>query len=419
MATQPIKHRTTKRKRATQIVIGLLILIVTIRLILPYVVLHFANKSLANMSGYYGHIEDIDLAIIRGAYRIDSIYLNKADTITGKQTPFFASKAIDLAVEWKALFKGEIVGQVLFERPYLRFTKDKVEPKEVVQDSADFRKVLDKFMPLSINRCELQNGIIEYKDFTSKPNVGISMTNLDLVALNLRNSYDSTALLPASVNATADIYEGTLRMDAKLNPLGDDPTFDMSAELKNTNLVKMNDFFQAYAKIDVNDGRFGLYTEVAAKDNAFTGYIKPLIQNLDILGKEDRKDNLFQKMWEAVAGGVGELFENQRKDQVATKIPFKGKLDDPKTNIWLAITTILQNAFISALQPSIDNEISIGSVESPGADKKTFLQKVFGKDDKPENSAKEETKEKKKEERKEKKAERKEERKEKRENKKD
>lgn len=371
------------------------------------------------MSGYYGHIEDVDLAIIRGAYRVDSIYLNKADTITGKQTPFFASSAIDLALEWKALFKGEIVGQVFLQQPYLRFTKDKVEPKEIVKDSADFRKVLDKFMPLSINHFEINGGVIEYKDFTSKPVVDISMTQLHLIARNLRNSYDSTALLPATVNATANIYEGTLRMDARLNPLADNPTFDMSAELKNTNLVKLNDFFQAYAKIDVNDGRFGLYTEVAAKNNAFTGYVKPVIQNLDILGKEDRKDNLFQKMWEAVAGGVGEIFENQRKDQVATKIPFKGKLDDPKTNVWVTIATILQNAFISALQPSIDNEISIGSVESPGTEKKTFLQKVFGKDDKPENSTKEVKKEEKKEARKEERKEKKEERKEKRANKKD
>nr|WP_295928850.1 DUF748 domain-containing protein [uncultured Dyadobacter sp.] len=374
--------QTRSRKRRTaKILIAVLVLIVTVRLILPYVILHFANRSLENMNGYYGHINDIDLAIIRGAYKIDSIYINKEDTVTHKQTPFFASRVIDLSVEWKALFKGSIVGELVLQRPYLLFTKDKVEPKEVVKDSADFRQILDKFMPLSINRCELRNGVIQYKDFGSSPNVDIAMTNLHLLAQNLRNSYDSSAVLPASIHATADIYEGKLRFDARLNPLADAPTFDMSAELNNTNLVKLNDFFQAYAKIDVNKGRFGLYTEVAAKDEAFTGYVKPLIKDLDVLGKEDRKDNLFQKLWEAIAGGAGKLFENKSKEQVATKIPFKGRLDDPKTNIWLAITNILQNAFIHALQPSIDNEISLASVEEEKKEKKTFLQKIFSKDD--------------------------------------
>ncbi|WP_031527511.1 DUF748 domain-containing protein [Dyadobacter crusticola] len=396
MAPGSTTHRKSKKRRALKIFIGIVALLVVIRLILPYVVLHYANKSLANINGYYGHIDDIDLAIIRGAYRIDSIYLNKSDTITGKQTPFFAANAIDLAVEWKALFKGEIVGQVFLQQPYLVFTKDKVEPQEIVKDSADFRKVLNRFMPLNINVAEINGGKIQYNDFTTKPNVGLEMTNLHLIARNLRNSYDSSSVLPASVNMTANLYDGTLRADAKLNPLADSPTFDVSAELKNTNLVKMNDFFQAYAKIDVNDGIFGLYTEVAAKDEAFTGYVKPVIQNLDVLGKEDRKDNLFRQMWEAVAGGVGELFENQRKDQVATKIPFRGRMDDPKTNIWLAIATVLQNAFITALQPSIDNEISIGSVKVPKEDKKTFLQKVFGKDEDKKEKKEERKKEEKK-----------------------
>jgi hypothetical protein len=376
----------SKKRRTVKILIGILIALVVIRLILPYVVLHFANRSLADMNGYYGHIKDIDLAIIRGAYKLDSIYINKTDrraenSVTSKQTPFFASGEVDLSVEWKALLKGSIVGKMVFQRPYLVFTKDKVEPKEIVKDSADFRKILDKFMPLNINRCELMNGTIQYKDFSSKPNVDIALKNLNLVAQNLRNSYDSSAVLPASLHGTADVYEGKLRFEARLNPLADAPTFDMSAELNNTNLVKLNDFFLAYAKVDVNTGRFGLYTEVAAKDEEFRGYVKPVIKDLDVLGKEDRKDNLLQKLWEAIAGGAGKLFENKNKDQLATKVPIQGRLDNPKTNVWVAIVNVLQNAFIQAIQPAIDNEISIASVKEDKKEKKTFFQKIFSKDD--------------------------------------
>jgi hypothetical protein len=203
-----------------------------------------------------------------------------------------------------------------------------------------------------------------------------------MVALNLKNSYDSAALLPATVKANANVYEGTLAFNLKIDPLAEVPTFDMNAELKDTNLVLLNDFFQAYAKVDVNKGNFGLYTEVAAKDGGFTGYVKPLMKDLDILGTEDRKDNVFRKLWEAVAGGAGELFENQPKDQVATKIPFEGRLEDPRANIWITISNTLQNAFIQAIQPSIDNEINIASVDKEDTEeKKTVLQKVFGKDD--------------------------------------
>lgn len=392
--------RATKKfflRRPVKILLIILGILLIIRLILPSVVLHYANKTLANMNGYYGHIEDIDLAIIRGAYTIDSIYLNKVDTISNKQTHFFSAQEIELSVEWKALFHGSIVGELVFDRPALKFSKDKVEPKDLRNDSTDFRKLLDDFMPLQVNRFEINHGQIQYIDQFASPRVDIKMTDVNVLALNLKNSYDSTVLLPATVRADADIYEGTLDFNMKLNPLADQPTFDMNAELKDTNLVLLNDFFKAYANIDVNKGSFGMYTEVAAKQGAFTGYVKPIVKGLDVYGPEDKQDNVFRKIWEALAGGASEVLENQPQDQFATKIPFEGRLDDPKANIWITIANVLQNAFINALQPSIDNEITIGSVERKKKEKKTFLQKVFGKKDDDEKAARKKAREEKRE----------------------
>lgn len=383
----PIVMKSFKLRRPVKILLIIVLVLVVIRIALAPLVLHFANKTLSNMDGYRGHIDDIDIALIRGAYRIDSIYLNKLDSVTGKETPFFSASEIDLSVEWKALFKGSIVGELVFERPVMKFTKDKVEPKDVTQDSTDFRKLLKDFMPLQVNRVEINNGNVQYLDHTSTPKVDVHLTNLDVLALNLKNSYDSSELLPASIKASADIYEGTLTFNMKLNPLADDPTFDMNAELKGTNLVLLNDFFKAYAKIDVNKGTFGMYTEVAAKEGRFEGYVKPLIKDLDVVGAEDRDDNVFRQLWENIAGTVAEVLENQRKDQFATKVPLEGNIKNPESDIASTILTVLQNAFIQALQPAIDDQISIGSVDDK-EEKKGFLERVFNKDDKKEDDSK-------------------------------
>jgi len=382
-------------KKPLKITLIVGVLLICIRLVLPYVLLHFANKNLASIPGYYGHIEDIDLALIRGAYRIDSIYLNKQDSISKKQTRFFSASAIDLSLEWRALFSGAIVGELIFERPNLRFTREKVEPQDVEKDSSDLKELKDDFMPLQVNRFEILEGNVRYLDSTSNPKVDILMTNIHVVATNLRNSYDSSKLLPAKVIARANVYEGEFTFSMNINPLAKQPTFDMNAEMKNTNLVLLNDFFKAYAKIDVNKGKFGMYTEVAAKEGSFKGYVKPIIKDLDVLGHEDRNDNVFRKMWEGLVGFVGQVFKNQSKDQVATKIPFEGRLDNPETNIWTTIINVLQNAFIQAIQPSIDSEINIASVETPKPEKKTFLEKIFGSKD--DDEKKEEKKDKKEE----------------------
>jgi len=375
---------TSRRKRKTVFVVVLVILalIVAVRAALPYLILNYANRSLSTLDGYYGHINDIDLAIIRGAYKIDSIYINQVDTVTKKETPFLAASAVDLAIEWRSLLKGSLVGKVIVDKPVVRFTKEEVEPKEVQKDSTDFRKVLEDLMPLKINRLEFRDGRLQYVDHTSKPSVDISMTDVNVVALNLRNSYDSADVLPALIHARATVYDGRLDMKMRLNPLAEVPTFDLNAAWRHTNLVKLNDFFQAYAKIDVNKGTFGLYTEIASKEGRFTGYVKPLLHDVDVVGKEDRDDNILRKAWEAVSGTVSEIFENQSEETFATKIPLEGRIENPKANIFFAVIQILENAFINALQPSIDQQINLAAVDQEQQkDNKGLIEKVFGSKD--------------------------------------
>jgi hypothetical protein len=233
-------------------------------------------------------------------------------------------------------------------------------------------------MPLKVNRFEINNGAVRYIDPGSNPPVDIALTNLNALALNLSNSYDSSSRLPAKITADAEVYEGRLNLNLKLNPLANEPTFDMNAEVKNVNLILLNDFFQAYAKIDVNKGNFTMLTEVAADSGRFKGYVKPLIDGLDVLGKEDRGDNIFRQLWEGIAETAGELFENQPRDRVATKIPFEGDLQNPKASIGTTIINVLQNAFIRAIQPSIDNEINLQSVDETDEKQGNFFQRLFG-----------------------------------------
>lgn len=299
-----------KKYKIILIIIGVLIVF---RIFLPAIVLHYANKALENVPGYYGHISDIDIAIIRGAYVINTFYLNKVDSVTFDQTPFLNARKIDLSIEWSALFKGRLVGELQVFTPQLIFTKDKAELEDVKKDTTDFRVLLDKFMPLNINTFEIHNGELKYKDNTSKPVVDVSLQQTHVLAKNLSTVVNKNIVLPATVNVEANVYEGQLTIKMKLDPLADQPTFDVNTEIKNTNLVLLNDFFKAYGKFDVNKGNFGLYSEMAAKDGKFVGYVKPLIKDLDVLGPDDKNDNFFHKAWEGIVGTTGFIFQNQKK----------------------------------------------------------------------------------------------------------
>lgn len=368
------KHR---RWRTVLIVISALVLL---RIALPYVLLHFANKRLASMPNYYGHIADLDLAILRGAYRIESFNLEKKDTVSEKLTPFMSADLIDLSVEWKALLDGSLVGELVVEHPELRFTKDAAEPAEALKDSADFRTLLRDFMPLKVNRVEVHQGVIRYRDAGSTPVVDVQLDAVEALVLNLTNAADSVKLLPSSLRATAKLYGGDLKLSMGLDPLADSTRFDLNAELVHTDLTRINDLFKAYANFDVNKGSFGLYAEMATRDGAFKGYVKPLIKDLDVVGPEDKKDGLFQKFWEVLVGAAGVVLKNPGTDNVGTKVTFEGRLDHPEVGAWGAIVQSVRNAFIKALPPALDNEIDIATVGNKAPEeKKGFLRKLFGK----------------------------------------
>lgn len=367
-----------KRWRIVLIIVGALVLI---RLALPYVLLRFANDRLEKTEGYYGHIRDLDLALIRGAYTLKGFYLDKKDTTTGGRTPFLSAGEIDLSVHWGALLHGRIVGELVVDTAEVRFTKEAAEPAELQKDTASFGDLLHDFMPLKINRLEFHNSNIRYVDPTSNPKVDVQLSNVDLLATNLTNVVDKKNILPARVEARADLYGGHLSLDMGLDPLAKEPTMDMNVELTTTDLVQLNEMLQAYASVDVSKGTMSLYSEIATKEGAFTGYVKPVIKDLKVLGPEDRDDSFFHKLYEGLVGAVGTVLTNPRKEQIATKVELKGNLSDPSTGVIYAVIQLLRNAFIQALIPALDEDITINSVgEIEKKDDRNFLQKLFGKE---------------------------------------
>ncbi len=376
------KSNTPKRKkrRIRNIGLTILVILIAIRLVLPYVVLKYVNKNLSTIHGYFGHVDDIDLSLFRGAYIVKDMFINKMDSITKKQTPLFSCPNVDLSIEWGSLFKGRIVSEMELTSPVLQFTEDKAEPEKMEKDTNDFRHMLRTFTPIKVNRVEVLNGKIGYLDNTVSPVVDVHLDNAHILAKNLSNVVDTT-LLPANVEANAEVYGGRLDFNMRIDALADDPTYDMNMEIKNANLVRLNDFFKAYADFDVNKGTFGMYMELAAKDRKFVGYVKPFITGIDVVGPEDRKDTIFRKLWEGIVGVAADILENPKTDKIATKIPIVGEYNHRTIGTWYAVLAALRNGFIQAIYPSLDYQVSINSVKAVDTKepKEGLFRKIFGK----------------------------------------
>lgn len=374
----------TKRRRLSRAIIITIVVLVALRIALPYIVLKYVNKTLANLDEYYGHVVDIDIALIRGAYTIKDFHLYnkvaKEESDEYDTIPFIKSQTIDISLQWRALFKGKIVGQIEADRVGVNFVKNKVSQADIESDTADFVTLFQKLMPLQVNRFEVTNSEIHYIDPYASPPVDVELNQLYVLATNLKNVNKSNELLPAKVKATANVYGGSLGINIGINPLAKIPTFDLDCRLDSLDVTNFNNFAMAYGKFDIERGMINIYAEAAAKNGKIGGYVKPLVYDLQIATWDHEDGDIGQILREGLIDFGSKIFKNHPKDQLGTKVTLEGTLDDPNVNVWSVISYTLRNAFLEALLPQLEQSINIYQLNQK--EDKTFLQRVFGKDDK-------------------------------------
>lgn len=361
------------------ITLGIIVaLLVAINFLLEPVALKYVNKTLSEIEGYQGEVKDIDIALWRGAYRIDSL---KLDKLNGDfPEPFFQVDAIDISIQWGALFKGSIVGEIIVEKPMLTFAVEPSSGEVQTGEENDWTQTIKDLVPLQINRFEIVDGTIAYKDYTSEPKVDVSLTEFNALATNLGNVNENNELLPSSISVTSNTSgNGKFKADMAINVLKQIPDFDLSLELKDLELNYLKDFTKAYANFTFKEGTMYVSSEVAMKNGEYEGYVKPVLDSISVIDLKNDSTGFWQKAWEVVVGGALEVFENQPKDQFATKVPFSGTTENTSVGLWGTIGSVMRNAFIEAFQKNVDQTVNIQSVDKKEEDE-GFFETLFDGD---------------------------------------
>ena len=360
------KRKVYKKKRYL-IPIIIIALLVILRLALPYLVKDYVNKTLSNIPGYYGQVEDIDISLIRGAYTIDNLYLNKVNATS--QVPFLDFKRTDISVEWRSLLKGKIVTEILMESPTVIYVfEDQAKDTTNVPEVEDWTKALTDLVPIDINTLQITNGKVAFVEVTAEPTIDLNLHDITLNATNLRNVVRTDKELPSTLEATAiSIGNGNVKLNGKMDLVKEVPDMDISFSLEEAAATALNDFTKHYAGIDFNDGQFNLYSEVAIADGYLKGYIKPILKNAKLVGKED---SFLGKLWEGFVGFFKFVLKNQKNNTLATKVPIEGDLAKVSSKIWPTVTNIFKNAWIKAFKNTVDDEIEFEDAEKSGREDK-------------------------------------------------
>lgn len=351
MSNNPKKSRFKKKRYIVPVII--LILLIAFRLYLPTLVKNYVNKVLADIPGYYGQVEDIDIALIRGAYVINGMYLNKGTAES--QVPFLNFPKSDISIEWKSLFKGKIVSEIIMTSPEVIYVFEDQKDESGDANVDDWTKALTDLVPIDINHFEVYDGKLAFVQLSAEPNIDLQINNLQLTADNLRNVVEKERILPSPIRASGvSIGKGKVSLEGNMNLVKEIPDMDLSFSLQDAEATALNDFTRHYAGLDFDKGTFGIFSEVAIADGHLVGYIKPLLTDTKLIGEDD---GFLGVLWEGFVGFFKFILKNQGTDTLATKVPIEGDLNNVEAGIWPTVFNIFENAWIKAFTGEVDNDI--------------------------------------------------------------
>lgn len=330
------------------------------RLYLPTAIRSYMNHVLEANGAYTGRVRDVDVALWHGAFAVYDLEIVKRNGEV--PVPFVDVPEATGSLAWGSLFRDAgVVLQVNVQGPVLRVVAGPTEAQRQDGSGARWQETLEALTPIRIDRLTVQDGRAEFHDFHSEPEVDVRLTGITLVAENLTNLRDPEKPMPARAHLRATpMNAGALDLKADLDPLAESPTFDADLEVTGMELAPWNSFLRAYAGFDVEAGSIALFSEVRAEEGRFDGYLKPFVQDLDVLRIEEEADeqNVFQSAWEALVGATAEVLQNQPTERLATRIPLRGTVKNPETEFWPVFANVFRHAFVEAFSPRLEQSVS-------------------------------------------------------------
>lgn len=220
----------------------ILVLAIIVRITAPRIILQQTNKFLADFSPVCaGHLDDLNLGIIRGAYELRGFEL------------------------W---IKGENVE---------RFKE---------QAKKDTKQATAKIFPVKIERVVVTNSNFEFAEVISLPEAKRwRLTDIQGRASNLTPSENSPRTIATLQGKLFN--QAVVRAVSNLNLLKTPPVWDIDLELKDFQLPNANCVLKDKLPLTITKGTFDLYAEAISAPNGIEGYAKPFLKKVDIVADKE------------------------------------------------------------------------------------------------------------------------------------
>lgn len=326
----------------------IIVVLIVFRMILPSILLHQANKYLSEFSPtYYLHMEDLDISIIRGAYRFEKF----TGKLKGDDKTFLSISTVDVSIAWREIFRGRIVTDIVTDNLDFLFLKDMSKLSNPKKEAVE---VKDTLFPVSVESVDLRRAQIVFEEYPSLDessrlkieNINGQITNVTPTQKQQISAFNLSGSLQGSTQA---VFIGELNMFKK--PL----LWDVDVEMKNFDLSKLNPVLIRKLPLSFTKGRLDLYAEAKNDNKIIKGYIKPFIKDIDVIANKEHFKGIKHFGLELLTAIGNLILRDSKSKTVATYVDFtyNGTFNVDTAQ---GISKAIENGFTKKLPPGLENK---------------------------------------------------------------
>jgi hypothetical protein len=340
------------KKKKFLIPTTIIIALIAFRMILPMILLHQANKYLSEFSPtYYLHMEDLDISIIRGAYRFEEV----TGKLKGDEKIFLSIKSVDVSIAWREVFRGRIVTDIVTDKLDFLFLKDMSKlsnPKEEAKD------VKDTLFPVSVESVDLRRAQIVFEEYPSLDETSrlkIESINGQITNVTPTEKHQVSAFnLSGSLQGSAPTH-----FIGELNRFKKPLRWDVDVEMRNFDLSKLNPVLIRKLPLTFTKGKLDLYAEAQNDDKEIKGYIKPFITDIDVIANKEHFKGVKHFGIEILTALGNLILRDPKNKTVATYVDFtyNGTFNVSTTQ---GISKAIENGFSKKLPAGLENKYQLG-----------------------------------------------------------
>jgi len=345
-------------KTKTKLALAFVAILVVIRILAPAIILKKLNAHLAGFSPvYFIHIADLDLSLIRGAYRFEGVTAQLKE----KKTDFLSVEKIDVSVAWRELFRGRILTDIDVEAADFTLSRELIEGSRAptAEPEAKARDAAATLFPVRIERIVIRDSSFHFAQLMGDPEG--KQWRISSIEGSVVN-FTSTPNVPFalySLNGTV-LDSSSFKAVGKLNRQKTPMQWELDAEIREFDLVAANPILKRQVPFTFTKGKLDAFAEVISVDGKMKGYIKPFFKKVDVVANKEKFVSLKHFAVEII-GALANLVMRKSDDKsTAVRVPFATGPDGGlKVETSRILPTAIQYGFDGGLQPGIEDQINL------------------------------------------------------------